>query len=113
MPEPQPLDLVPEMEIEVLVHVMRTSFDIVTEVVEGKEYAVRFVGSPYNTFVEDCRNIQIFTHHRGRSVSPHNIKAVLAKFEIDEKSFMEAAFSNRPPSPVPGSQAVSKDAKPN
>ncbi len=112
MPEPQP-DLIPEMELEVLVHVMRTSFDIVTEAVDGKPYAVRFVGSPYNPFVEDCRHIQIFTHNRGRSVSPHNIKAVLAKFDIGEKAFMEAAFSNRPPSPVPGSQTIGKDIKQN
>lgn len=113
MPEPPPLDLIPEMEIEVLVHVMRASFDIVTEVVDGKPYAVRFVGSPYNTFVEDCRSIQIFTHNRGRSVSPHNIKAVLAKFDIGEKTFMEAAFSNRSPNPVPGSKVIGKDIKPN
>lgn len=115
MPEPlqPPRDLIPEMELEVLIHIMRTSFDIVTEIVDGKPYAVRFVGSPYNTFVEDCRHIQIFTHNKGRSVSPHNIKAVLAKFNIGEKTFMEAAFSNRPQNPVPGSQAASKDIKPN
>jgi len=101
------------MNLEVLMHIMRASFDIVTEVVDGKPYAIRFVGSPYNTFVEDCRSIQVFTHNRGRSVSPHNIKAVLAKFDISEKTFMEAAFPNRPQNPVPGSQAISKDAKPN
>lgn len=112
MPEQQP-DLVPEMDLEVLIYIMRTSFDIVHETVEGKPYAVRFVGSPYNTFVEDCRHIQIFTHNKGRSVSPHNIKSILAKFNIDEKVFMEAAFSNRPPTPIPSSPSDSKDVKPN
>jgi len=92
---------------------MRASFGIVSEEVDGKPWAVRFVGSPYNTFVEDCRHIQMFTHNRGRSVSPHNVKAVLAKFNIEEADFLEALFPNRPQSPVPGSQAVSKDAKPN
>ena len=113
MPEQPSLDLIPEVELEVLIHVMRTSFDIVTEVVEGKPYAVRFVGSPYNTFVEDCRHIQIFTHHRGRSVSPHNVKAVLAKFEIEEADFLEALVPSQPQNPSPGSQAISKAAKPN
>jgi hypothetical protein len=107
------LDPIPEIELEVLTRILRTSFSIVSEPVDGKPYAVRFIGSPYNTFCEDCRHIQIFTHHRGQSVSPHNVKAVLAKFEIEEKEFMEALFPSRPQSPIPGSQAISKDAKPN
>jgi len=107
------LDSIPELELEVLIRILRTSFSIVSERVDGKAYAVRFVGSPYNTFCEDCRHIQIFTHNRGQTVSPHNTRAVLAKFEIEEKDFMDALFPSRPQNPVPGSQAISKDAKPN
>lgn len=115
MPEQQPqlLESIPEIDLEVLMRVLRTSFSIVSEPVDKKPYAVRFIGSPYNPFVEDCRNIQIFTHNRGRSVSPHNVKAVLAKFEIEEKDFLDALYPGKRQSLVPGDQAISKDAKPN
>ena len=115
MPEQQQrsLDPIPEIELEVLIRILRTSFSIVSEPVDEKPYAVRFIDSPYNTFCEECRHIQIFTHNRGQSVSPHNVKAVLAKFEIDEKEFMDALFPSRPQNPIPGSQAISKDVKPN
>jgi hypothetical protein len=112
LPAPS-IDSIPEIELEVLIRIMRTSFSIVTEQVVGKPYSVRFVGSPYNTFVEDCRAIQIFTHNRGRTVSPHNTKAVLAKFEIEEALFIEAMFAHPLSSAGDGTQDAVKEAKPN
>lgn len=93
----QQRDLVPEMDLEALIKLMRAFFQIITERVDDKPYAVRFIGSPFNTFVEDCRSIQVFTHNCGLKMSPHNIKAVLAKFEITEAAFLESlsAFENQ------------------
>jgi hypothetical protein len=111
----QPLDAIPEVDLEVLIRVMRTSFAVATEPVNNKPYAVRFVGSPYNTFVEDCRHIQIFAHDRGRVVSPHNIKAVLVKFDIEESLFLDALFAAQREGPMPGGNMpeLSKTVKPN
>lgn len=76
------------MELEALIRVMR-AFGVQSEPVVGRSYAVRFMGSPYNPFVEDCRSIQVTAHNKGRLVSPLVIKSVLEKFEIKEPDFIE------------------------
>jgi hypothetical protein len=70
---------------------MREHFSIYTEEVEDKRHAKRFVGSPYNTFVPDCRSIVIYTHNRiPERVSPHSVLAVLAKFQIAREEYRSA-----------------------
>jgi hypothetical protein len=51
---------------------------------------VRFIGPPYRADNENCRYLAVMTHNRGTKLSPHNIKQVLAKFEIGEDRFIEA-----------------------
>jgi len=87
-------DTLPEMELSCFVKIMRDHFDVRDEAVEGKPYSVRFIGKPYNAFVPDCPSVQVTTHHRGMTrgplISPHHVKAVLAKFELKEADFMAA-----------------------
>ena len=107
-------DVIPEMELEALVKLMRAFFQIATDRVEGRPYSVRFIESPYNPFVEDCRSIQVSAHNRGTRMSPHNIKAVLAKFEIKEPDFLEALAKFEADIFLPdGSSGVPDGAKPN
>lgn len=112
----QQRDSIPEMDITALIKMMRACFQIVTEPVDGKPYAIRFMGSPYNPFCEETRSIQVFGHNRGSKMSPHNIKAVLAKFEITEATFLEslAAFESDIFMPDGSSAAIpAKESKPN
>jgi hypothetical protein len=108
-----PTDTIPEMTLEVLSGVMKQHFDVLSEPVAGKPYAIRLIGSPYNAFVPDCRSIQVMTHNRGTSpalVSPHNIKRILAKFDIPEDDFLISISNIQKP---PSAPTVGKDVKPN
>jgi hypothetical protein len=79
------------MELEALIRLMRTHFDISIERIEGEpEYKVRFIAPPYDSFVPGCKSIKIEAHNRGTLVSPLNIKTILAKFEITEDRFRDA-----------------------
>jgi hypothetical protein len=70
---------------------MREHFSIYTEDVEGKSYAKRFVGSPYNTFVQECRSIVVYTHNKcPERLSPHSVLAVLSKFGIAKDDYKNA-----------------------
>jgi hypothetical protein len=79
----------------VLVHLMRDFFNIYSESTT-RPASVRFVGSPYNTFLPGCPTMQITAHHRGSKVSPHCIEALLNKFGIGRDAFLSAhdAFSS-------------------
>jgi hypothetical protein len=95
-----------EVELSVVAKVLKQNFGVWNEPVENRPYSVRFIGSPYNTFVPDCPSIQVMAHHRGESrgmvLSPHNIRAVLAKFDIEEADFLTALRSpdtQKPPTP--------------
>jgi len=65
-----------------------------SETVEGKPYAVRYVGSPYNCSSEECRSKLVYAHGRGKTeplkLSPLNVEAVLEKFEITVEAYNEA-----------------------
>lgn len=84
--QPNPI---PEMELGDFRKLMRLHFSISCEAT-AKEYLVRFIGPPYKAEVENCRYLAVMTHNRGTKLSPHNIKQVLAKFEIGEDRFHEA-----------------------
>ena len=86
---PKPLhSTIPEIETEALIKVMR-AFNV-RHLPGEKAYSIRFVGSPFNSFVEDCRSILVYTHSRGSSyLSPLNVKSILNKFEIQESDFLE------------------------
>lgn len=88
----RPHDLIPEMELKALVHLMRQHFAIYEEHIPGKKgFWVRFIGPPYDSFVPGCKSIQIPTHGRnGEIVSPLCIRQIMAKFEITEARFKEA-----------------------
>jgi hypothetical protein len=104
-----PNDAIPEMEFEDLRNLMRTYFDIATEAAD-RPYCSRFIGPPYNSFHPDCRSLVVTAHNRGTKVSPHNIKALMAKFEISEDQFQQAfnSLAGRPPE-----SPQSQTARPN
>jgi hypothetical protein len=90
-----------ELELQALILTMR-AFDIHNLQVEGRPNCVRFIGSPYNAFVEDCRSMQVNCHARGktgRGVCPLGIKALLDKFEIPEEDFLAALNTGSRPKP--------------
>jgi len=87
------------MRLDKFVQLMREEFAIFAEPVVGKPYAVRFVGSPYNTFLPDCPSLIVFAHNRGTTVSPLVIAQVLKKSgsnETDFRSAYNSFFSQRP-----------------
>lgn len=86
MPKPQP-NKIEEMELQALIRVMR-AFGIQSEPVVGRNNTVRFMESPYNPFVEDCRSVQVPAHNRGTHVCPLVIKAIIDKFGIREQDFI-------------------------
>lgn len=97
-------DSIPEMELGDLARLMKEHFGIAHESMEDKPYYVRFIGSPYVPFVEDCRSLGVMAHHRGTKVSPYNIKQVLTKFDITEEQFRDGYNSfflgdTHPPEP--------------
>jgi hypothetical protein len=85
----QPHEQIPEVELAVFRKVMKSHFAIACEPTD-REYLVRFIGQPYEQSVDSCRSLAVITHNRGTTLSPHNVKQVLAKFEIAEEDFMEA-----------------------
>jgi hypothetical protein len=110
-----PTDSIPEMLLEDFARIMREHFSILNEPVVGKPYAIRLIGSPYNSFVPGCRSIQVTSHHRGISpafLSPHHIKRVLIKFEVPEQDFIGALSNTRNP-PAPTTIDKSESVKPN
>ena len=106
---------IPELELQALILTMR-AFDIHNLQVEGRPNCVRFIGSPYNAFVEDCRSMQINCHARGktsRGVCPLVIKSILEKFEIPEEDFLYALNTGARPKPsVPEGVPNNEDADP-
>jgi hypothetical protein len=85
----QPHKQIPEMELSDFIKLMKSHFGIGCEP-SDREYLVRFVSKPYTEEAESCRALSVATHNKGTRLSPHNIKQVLAKFEISETQFMEA-----------------------
>src|ERR1700722_2596794 len=70
--------------------------------VDGRPNCVRFIGSPYNAFVEDCRSMQVNAHSRGRTSRgecPLVVKALLVKFEINEQDFLGELNRDTKPKP--------------
>jgi len=77
------------MELATFVRLMREEFAIYAEPWK-QPYGVRFVGSPYNTFLPDCRSLVIFAHNRGTMISPISIQRVLDKFGKTSDEFRAA-----------------------
>jgi hypothetical protein len=85
----EPSDAIPEMELSDFVRLCKEHLAILSEPGDPP-YWVRFIGSPYNPFVDGCASIRVMAHHKGTRVSPLVIKAVLEKFEITDERFREA-----------------------
>jgi len=106
---------IPELELSLFVRVMWEHCGVTSEPVEGRPYSVRFVGKPYNTFVPDCPSKQVFAHQKGKTLplmlSPHVIKAVLAKFDIEEEDFLN--IINLEESQLRLEERAEAEAKPN
>ena len=104
-----------EMLLHDFTKVMKEYFGILNEVVPRRIYAIRLIGSPYNAFVSECRSIQVMAHHRGKAqpahISPHHIRAVLNKFNIQEKDFLDALTGK--PSPLDHLAETEQEAEPS
>jgi hypothetical protein len=85
---PQLLRPLPELEFRALIVVMR-ALDVFHSNVADKPYCFRFTGPPYNSFLEDCRSIQVMAHNKGSLISPLNLASILTKFGIPEERFFE------------------------
>jgi len=81
-------DSIPELSLQDFVTILK-GFGVYAELPEDSRFAVRLVGTPYNSFVPDCKSIRIMAHNRGTMVSPLVIKQVLEKFAIAEMEFLE------------------------
>jgi hypothetical protein len=103
-----PPDAIPEMDVEECRQLFKEHLEIFSEYVEGSSYLYKFIGKPYNCFVQDCPSRIIPTHHRGTKFSPLCLKCLLDKFEISEQEFKDAyntfySSGIAPPEPPPQS----------
>lgn len=105
----QSADQVPEMDLGTFRKLMRNAFAIASEPSDANPKLTRFIAPPYNPFIS--RATSVAGHSNGTRISPFNILAVLAKFEIPVGNFLEAQQSGEetaPPSPeipeLPGSK---------
>ena len=82
----------PELDISVLVGVMKQAFQVlVWEPSADKPRRVRLVGSPYRPSEPNCRHLDVPFDEHTRKVSPLVIRQVLNKFQIAPVEFVEAA----------------------
>src|SRR6266404_4694893 len=107
--QPQPADQIPEMDLGAFRKLMRNAFAIASEPSDANPKLTRFIAPPYNPFVSRATSVE--GHAGGTKISPHNILAVLAKFDIPVKNFLDALQGGEetaPPSPeipeLPGSK---------
>ena len=100
--QPQSIDQVSEMDFGEFRKVLRNSFSIASAQSDANPKLTRFIGAPFNQFVETCRATSVAPHDGGTKISPHNILAVLTKFDIPVKDFLEALYNkgeSAPPTP--------------
>jgi hypothetical protein len=88
----QPSEAVAEISIQDFSRLLRSSFDIASEVVPNKPYAVRYTGPPYIQSNEDCKSILVYAHAKGTRISPLCIFAVLEKFQIPVPAYLDAVL---------------------
>lgn len=95
------------MDLGPLSQILKDYFQILSES-QPQPYKIRFIGSPYNAFVADCRSLVITAHHRagsrGMQVAPIVVSHILRKFEIPENDFRNAYntyFSRQANDPSP------------
>ena len=83
-------DVPNEISAEDFIWVMRVAFSIFSENVEGKSYAVRFTGSPYDPSLPECVSLTVYTHAKGTQFCPLVVKRVLTRFSITIAAYNEA-----------------------
>jgi len=81
------------MDLGPLSQILKDYFQILSES-QPRPYKIRFIGSPYNANVADCRSLVVSAHHRagsrGMQVAPIAVYHILRKFEIAENDFRNA-----------------------
>ena len=102
--QPQSAEQVPEMDLWAFRKLMRNAFGIASEPSDSNPKLTRFIASPYNPYISKATSVE--GHQGGTKISPHNILAVLAKFDIQVRDFLEALKvgeeTARPRPEIPG-----------
>jgi hypothetical protein len=97
--QPQSVEQVPEMDLAAFRKLMRNAFGIASEPSDANPKLTRFIESPYNPHVSAAVSVE--GHAGGTKISPHNILAVLTKFKIELKNFLEALNVAQETAPSP------------
>jgi hypothetical protein len=85
LPQEQPQEQlrIPELELQVAVHILKDRYSVFVEPVQNKPYYVRF------RQLDTGRTIQGMTHAKGTCLSPLFLQQILERFDISVPDFIE------------------------